>query len=102
RSKATGKGFIYSSPEKRQFFRDAETLYLLQKSHIGFVKGRFTYHLILNEKFRHGNSDGDNRGKYALDFAQRVGRIENDKLAEGGSWCWGPCEHGAMLSIHPA
>jgi Holliday junction resolvase RusA-like endonuclease len=96
-----GKGRAYSSPEKRAFFRDADALYLAQKKNVGFVKGRFTYHLILNDKMRHGNADGDNRGKYALDFAQHVGLIENDKLAQGGSWVWGPCEFGAMLSIHP-
>lgn len=101
RNKHSGKAFIYSSPEKRKFFAEADALYLLQKRHIGFVKGPFTYHLVLNAKLRHGNADGDNRGKYALDFAQRVGLIENDKFAEGGSWSWGHCEHGAMLSIHP-
>jgi len=102
RNKSTGRNVVYSSPEKRRFFADADVLYLAQKRTIGFVRGPFTYHLVLNEKLRHGNADGDNRGKYALDFAQRVGLIENDKFAEGGSWAWGPCEHGAMLSIHPA
>lgn len=101
RNKYTGKAFVYSSPEKCRFFADADVLYLTQKRHLGFVRGRFTYHLTLNEKLRDPRSDGDNRGKYALDYAQRVGLIENDKLAEGGSWSWGPCEHGAVLSIHP-
>lgn len=100
RNKVNGKAFVYSSPEKRKFLADADALYLVQKRTIGFVKGPFTYHLVLNEKLRHGNADGDNRMKYALDFAQKVGLIENDKLAEGGSWSWGPCEFGAMLSIH--
>ena len=100
RNKVSGKAFVYSSREKNKFFADASMLYLAQKRILGFVKGPFTYHLVLNEKLRHGNADGDNRMKYALDFAQRVGLIENDKLAEGGSWAWGPCEHGAMLSIH--
>jgi Holliday junction resolvase RusA-like endonuclease len=101
RNKVNGKPFVYSSREKQRFFADAGMMYLAQKRITGFVKGPFTYHLILNEKLRHGNADGDNRMKYALDFAQKVGLIENDKLAEGGSWAWGPCEHGAMLSIHP-
>ena len=102
RNKYTGKAFVYSSREKNKFFSDASMLYLAQKRILGFVKGPFTYHLVLSDKQRHGNADGDNRMKYALDFAQKVGLIENDKLAEGGSWSWGPCEHGAMLSIHPA
>jgi len=100
RNKVNGKPFVYSSREKQKFFADAGMMYLAQKRITGFVKGPFTYHLVLNEKLRHGNADGDNRTKYALDFAQKVGLIENDKLAEGGSWAWGPCEHGAMLSIH--
>jgi hypothetical protein len=102
RNKVNGKPFVYSSREKQKFFADADALFMAQKRTIGFVRGKFTYHLILNEKLRHGNADGDNRQKYAIDFAQRVGLIENDKLAEGGSWSWGPCEYGAMLSIHPA
>lgn len=100
RNKYSGKTFVYSSQEKKKFIADADVLFIAQKRGIGFVKGRFTYHLVLNEKLRHGNADGDNRMKYALDYAQRVGLIENDKLAEGGSWAWGPCKHGAMLSIH--
>lgn len=95
-----GKPFVYSSQSKRRFFRDADILVMAQKP-IGFVKGPFTYHLILNRDMRHGNADGDNRGKYVLDYAQKIGLIENDKLAEGGSWSWGHCEHGAMLSIRP-
>jgi len=77
-------------------------MYMMQRPPtIKPVPGPFTYHLILNEKMRHGNSDGDNRGKYVLDFVQRVGLIENDKLAEGGSWSWGVCEFGALLSVRP-
>jgi hypothetical protein len=96
-----GKRGYYPSEEKKRFFRDADALFLTQKRGLGRVGGPFTYHLVLNEKMRHGSSDGDNRCKYPLDYAQRAGLIDNDKLAEGGSWAWGPCEHGAMLSIHP-
>jgi len=97
----TKKPFVYKSDSLRKFFAEADQLFMTQKRTIGFVKGPFTYHLVLNEKLRHGNADGDNRGKYALDYAERVGLIENDKLAEGGSWSWGPCEFGAMLAIFP-
>jgi hypothetical protein len=97
-----GKVQVYPSPEKIKFFRDADALYLMQKRQIGFVKGPFTYHIVLNEAMRHGNSDGDNRGKYVLDFLQRVGLIENDKLAKGGSWSWGPCEYGCRVIVKPA
>jgi hypothetical protein len=101
RNKRTGKPQHYPSKAKEKFFKDADGLFLTQKRGLQRVAGPFTYHLILNEQMRHPLADGDNRGKYALDYAQRVGLIDNDKLAEGGSWSWGPCEHGAMLSIHP-
>lgn len=96
----TGKAFVYSSDKKRSFFNDADKLLMAQKRLLP-IKGEFTYHLVLNEKLRHGNADGDNRGKYALDYLERAGLIENDKLARGGSWAWGPCEHGAMISVYP-
>jgi Holliday junction resolvase RusA-like endonuclease len=97
----SGKPFVFRSRETQRFRAEADALYMMQKRSIGRVDGPFTYHLVLNRSLRHGNADGDNRMKAALDTAQRFGLIENDKLAEGGSWSWGECEHGAMLSIHP-
>ena len=94
-----GKKGYFPSKEKKQFFNDADALYMMQARNLGFVKGRFTYHLVLNEKHRHPLSDGDNRCKYPLDYAQKVGLIENDRFAQGGSWSWRSCEYGAMLSI---
>ena len=96
------KGY-YPSAEKKQFFLDADGLYMTQKRALAGQKitGPFTYHLVLNIGWRGSLDDGDNRAKYALDCAQRYGLIENDKLAEGGSWSWGPCLYGAMLSLHP-
>lgn len=99
-NKFSKRGY-YPSNAKRDFFRDADALFMTQKRGLKRVDGPFTYHIILNEQMRHGLADGDNRLKYVLDFAQRVELIENDKLADGGSWSWGPCEHGAMLSVHP-
>ena len=98
-----GKKGYFPSEEKKAFFRDAEGLFLTQKRALAGQKidGPFTYHLILNSAQRHPLADGDNRAKYPLDCAQKFGLIANDKFAEGGSWSWGPCEHGAMLSIHP-
>lgn len=98
-----GKKGYYPSAEKKNFFRDADALFLTQKRGLSAlkVKGPFTYHVVLNRDLRGPLDDGDNRLKYPLDCAQRFKLIENDKLAEGGSWSWGSCEHGAMLSIHP-
>jgi hypothetical protein len=98
-----GRKGHYPSNDKVAFFREADCLFLTQKRALmgQKVEGPFTYHLTLNRALRHPLADGDNRGKYPLDCAQKFGLIENDKLAEGGSWSWGSCEFGAMLSIHP-
>ncbi len=93
----------YPRKQKEEFFRAADGLFMTQKRALAGlrVEGPFTYHLVLNRAQRTPSMDGDNRGKYPLDCAQKFGLIENDKFAEGGSWSWGDCEHGAMLSIHP-
>lgn len=100
-SKHGSRGY-YPSKEKQAFARDAAALFLTQKRALSGqkIEGPFTYHLVLNRALRHPLADGDNRGKLALDCAQKFGLIENDKLAEGGSWSWGECLHGCMLSIH--
>ena len=101
-NKFSRRGY-YPSDDKKNFFREANSLFLTQKRSLSGQKvaGPFTYHLVLNRSQRGPLMDGDNRAKYPLDCAQKFGLIENDKLAEGGSWSWGSCEHGAMLSIHP-
>lgn len=98
-----GRKGYYPSEAKRKFFAEADALFLTQKRALRgqSIEGPFTYHLIVNRDQRGPLSDGDNLAKYPLDFAQRVGLIQNDKLAEGGSWSWGSCEHGALLSIRP-
>lgn len=101
-NKFSRRGY-YPSKDKVDFFTHANALFLAQKRALAGarVEGAFTYHIVLNRAQRGPLSDGDNLLKYPLDFAQKMGLIENDKLAEGGSWSWGDCEHGAMLSIHP-
>jgi len=98
-----GKRGYYPSTAKQKFIADAHGLYLTQKRALGGlrVEGPFTYHLVLNRAHRGPLTDGDNRIKYPLDCAQTFGLIENDKFAEAGSWSWGECLHGCMLSIHP-
>lgn len=101
RSRSTGKMVVYGDKGKKRFFEDAQVLLAAQRRHVARISGAFTYHLTLNEKERHGNSDGDNRGKYVLDFLQSSGLIDNDKLAQGGSWAWGPCEYGCNIIVKP-
>lgn len=88
-----GSAFMYSKDNLKQFKKDAHGFYLEQKRDCGEpIKGNFTYHIVLDEKRRPVARDGDNRGKYVLDFLQSVGLIEDDKLADAGSWSWGPVE----------
>jgi Holliday junction resolvase RusA-like endonuclease len=101
KNRKTGKPQMFGNPEKLKFIREADILYLMQKRHTSFVAGEFTYHITLNEQMRGPTMDGDNRGKYVLDFLQRVGLIENDKLAHGGSWSWGACEYGCRIIVKP-
>ncbi len=90
---------VFSSPAKTAFFKDADGMFWEQKKHLRPVRGRFTFHITLNEKDRNPLSDGDNRGKYVLDYLQRVDLIDNDKLAQSGSWSWGPCEFGCQVIV---
>jgi hypothetical protein len=101
KNKRTGRMQYFPSKDKESFFKEADALFLTQKRGLQRVAGPFTYHLILNEQMRSATSDGDNRAKYPLDYLQRAGLIDNDKFAAAGSWSWGPCEHGAMISVYP-
>ena len=98
-----GKVVAFQSKAKKDFLKEADALFLTQKRALNgrSIDGPFTYHLILNEALRHGNADGDNRQKYALDFLQRCRIISNDKHAQGGSWAWGPCDHAALIAVYP-
>jgi hypothetical protein len=101
RGKGATKMRGYSSPAKQAFTKEAGGMYLMQARHLRNVPGRFVYHIILNEAMRKPLMDGDNRGKYVLDFLQTVGLIDNDKFAQAGSWSWGPLpsEYGCTVSV---
>lgn len=96
-----GSSFMYLNDAPRKFKADAQVAFLMQRKQCGEpIIGNFTYHIVLDEKRRKVARDGDNRGKYVLDFLQSVGLIENDKLADGGSWSWGPVE-GCFVRVYP-
>lgn len=83
----------FPSKAYKTWKEEANAVFLQQKRAAGApIKGNFTYHLLLDEKRRARAMDGDNRNKAPLDFLQSVGMIENDKLADSGSWSWGPCD----------
>ena len=88
-----GNKRTYISPQYKAWKDEAFVSYLQQKRDAGEpIKGNFTYHIVLDETRRKVARDGDNRGKVCLDFLQAVGLIEDDKLADAGSWSWGPTE----------
>ena len=96
----TGNGRTYISPQYRTWKDQAYVAYIQQRKTVGRpVVGNFTYHITLDEKRRKVARDGDNRGKCVLDFLQHVGLIEDDKLANAGSWCWGPVD-GCVVRVH--
>lgn len=95
-------GRTYRTPEYKKWRDDAYAAYLQQsKATRNPVKGHFTYHVILDDKRRKPNMDGDNyASKAVLDFLQYVGLIDNDALADAGSWSWGPTDPGmCMVSV---
>lgn len=95
-----GKGNTYLSPQYKAWKDEAYVAYIQQRKTVGTpVDGNFTYHIILDEKRRKQARDGDNRGKVILDFLQDVGLIVDDKLADAGSWSWGPVD-GCMVRVH--
>lgn len=96
-----GKRVSYTNPDYASWKEEAGWMFKAQRKNAGTpIKGAFTYHLVLDETRWPKASDGDNRCKAPLDFLQDVGLIENDKLAVGGSWSWGPVK-GARITAHP-
>lgn len=94
----SGKGRTYISKQYKAWKDEAMARYLEQRSSAGNpIVGNFTYHIILDEKRRKVARDGDNRGKVVLDLLQSVGLIEDDKLADAGSWSWGPVDGGGCI-----
>lgn len=93
-----GSGNAYVSPQYAKWRAAAEAAFLEQKRDCGTpIIGGFRYHITLDEKKRRSNMDGDNRQKAVLDFLQAMGVIENDALANAGSWSWGPTEPGCCF-----
>lgn len=96
-----GKGKTYISPKYKAWKDAALVAYLSHEpNERRKVNGHFAYHITLDERKRKQARDGDNRGKCVLDFLQYVGVIEDDKLADSGSWSWGPVE-GCMVRVFP-
>lgn len=99
--RGAGKG-LYLSPTYKAWKEEAGKFIQQQKIGAGTpVKGNFTYHIVLSEsdrKTKNGRArDGDNFLKAPLDLLQAHGLIENDSLADAGSWSWGPVDPGTCF-----
>ena len=93
---------IHLSIVYRKWIADANRLGLSQRvgRHRGRIAGPFRARILLNRNFR--RADIDNLFKAALDWAQRVELIANDRHNEGGSYDWvAPAEapHGCRLIL---
>lgn len=92
-------GRTYRTKEYTDWIKEAHGVYIEQpKASRRKIEGHFTYHVVLDEKRRKHNMDGDNySSKCVLDFLQTVGLIENDSKADAGSWSWGPTDPGMCI-----
>jgi crossover junction endodeoxyribonuclease RusA len=101
------RGRVRLTDTYRQWKIDAEDAVRQQKIGSGEpIKGKFTYHIVLAESDRKAKNghwrDGDNFLKAPLDLLQKCGLIENDCLADAGSWSWGPLDPGTcFLRVYP-
>lgn len=94
-----GKPYQYRSHNYRGWINEAYTSVIMQRKSVGSgIRGNFKYHLTLDERKRKVARDGENRLKGVLDFLQNVGLIDDDKLADAGSWSWGPVE-GCVVHV---
>jgi Holliday junction resolvase RusA-like endonuclease len=92
-----GKGRAFKSERYRVWLRAADNEFLQHRKKWLPVAGNFRVHITLNDKRRRG--DADNRIKALLDFLQRVGLIENDKLCDGVTAEWGFAPEGARVHL---
>lgn len=93
------KPVTYLSPEYKTWRKTADNLVLSQR--IKPVKGPFSAQIVL-DKSKRARRDCDNYTKSTLDFLQRAGIIENDRLAEQVTVSWGDAPTGARITLTPA
>ena len=100
--RVVGRRLILSD-EYRAWLANAKNFMLYTGGGKQRLKGHFTYKVILDETERGRTRDGDNfASKAILDLLQSVEVIENDKLADSGSWAWGIAPHGCRVVLTAA
>jgi Holliday junction resolvase RusA-like endonuclease len=90
----------YPSDDYKMWKRNADSIYQAYSRQWVPIKGRFNAELTFNQKHRN-RSDIDNRIKPCLDWLQRVGLIENDKLCSSLNAVWGEVE-GVRIQLSQA
>ena len=95
------RSVVHISQEYKSWKLEAEGWYVQQRKSTPRIPGNFTYHLTLDKTRRKVARDGDNRCKCVLDFIQRMDLIEDDKLADSGTWEWGEAD-GCVISVRAA
>lgn len=65
------------------------------------LKGPYTIKITICRTKRHRLSDVMNREKPTSDCLQAIGIIEDDRLCESGTVCWGDANGGMRVEIWP-
>lgn len=98
---------MYLSPAYQSWIKEADQLFLIQKrGPVKTLTGHFFALLELHTTDKRRRKDGDNRWKAPLDFATRLGLIEDDQFMQWGMVGWidepeyAP-PYGARLTIWP-
>lgn len=100
RTGANGKPQFYLDGRYATWKRDCDNRCLAAGWHKTPIKGPFKATVTLDASRRVG--DADNRLKACLDWLQRAGIIENDKLAETVTVRWGRAPEGCRVRLVPA
>lgn len=79
RNKKTGKPIVYIDKAYKHWIVAADAVVLAQKP-LTVIKGNFTIEIDFDANKR--RADLDNLNKACLDYCQRIGVIENDKLCD--------------------
>lgn len=99
RSARNGKPSFYLDARYATWKRAADNIILATVPRPR-IMGHFEVTIVLNAEKRRG--DADNRAKAAMDFLQRAGVIENDKLANSVTTVWGFAPTGCRIEVWPS
>lgn len=97
-----GKPVFFLAPRYQTWKRAADNFFMAQKRIAKPVAGEFIATITLNEKKLRKGSDIDNRVKAAMDWLQRSGLIENDKLARKLTVGFGVAPEGCRITLKAA